>query len=495
MNRTRYSVFTKWQKRWVVFLVAVAGWFSTLSSFIFFPAIPTLARVLHTSVGRINLTVTSYLLVAAVAPTFIGHFADRSGRRPVYLICLTVYLISNISLACQTSFAALFTLRMLQSAGISGTFSITYGVVADLATPAERGTFVGIVAFGTNTAPSVGPVLGAAMNARAGWRWIFWILALLSGLCLAAISLSLPETARSVVGNGSVPAHGIHKVFISKMAGHPVAEETAELPPSLSRRWKFPNPLACLKMLLRKDSAIVLVALGIQYMTYTCLQASLSTVFMDIYGFNQLQAGLIYLPYGIGCATMAFCAGKILDRDYRITAQSRGLSVDKRVGEELLNFPIEEARLRSFFLPMLIAVSSIIGYGWALRFHAWAFPLQHFAIPLALQLFIGCSIQSCNTILNTLLMDLDQENASAAQACCNFVRCFLAAGALAGLQPLIDKVGDGFTFTFIGALTALCAPLLMLERRKGWNWRQHQRTSRQSTVPLRSVGETLMRRC
>lgn len=62
-------------------------------------------------------------------------------------------------------------------------------------------------------------------------------------------------------------------------------------------------------MLLRKDSAIVLVALGIQYMTYTCLQASLSTVFMDIYGFNQLQAGLIYLPYGIGCATMAFCAG------------------------------------------------------------------------------------------------------------------------------------------------------------------------------------------
>lgn len=125
MNRTRYSVFTKWQKRWVVFLVAVAGWFSTLSSFIFFPAIPTLARVLHTSVGRINLTVTSYLLVAAVAPTFIGHFADRSGRRPVYLICLTVYLISNISLACQTSFAALFTLRMLQSAGISGTICDT----------------------------------------------------------------------------------------------------------------------------------------------------------------------------------------------------------------------------------------------------------------------------------------------------------------------------------------------------------------------------------
>lgn len=62
-------------------------------------------------------------------------------------------------------------------------------------------------------------------------------------------------------------------------------------------------------MLLRKDTAIVILALGVQYMTYTCLQASLSTLFMDIYEFSQLQAGLIYLPYGVGCASMAFCAG------------------------------------------------------------------------------------------------------------------------------------------------------------------------------------------
>lgn len=64
---------------------------------------------------------------------------------------------------------------------------------------------------------------------------------------------------------------------------------------------------------------------------------------------------------------MVCYVGKILDRDYRITAQTRGFSINKKEGDELLNFPIEEARLRSLFLPTLIAVGSIIGYGWTLH--------------------------------------------------------------------------------------------------------------------------------
>ena len=32
-----------------------------------------------------------------------------------------------------------------------------------------------------------------------------------------------------------------------------------------------------------------------------CLQASLTSLFIEIYGYTQLEAGLIYLPFGIGC--------------------------------------------------------------------------------------------------------------------------------------------------------------------------------------------------
>jgi MFS family permease len=115
-----YSTFTKWQKRWIVSLIASTAWFSLLSSFIFFPAITTLAEDLHTTVGRINLTVTSYLIFAAITPSIVGNFADLSGRRPLYIATITLYVAANIGLACQNSFAALFVLRMLQSAGIAG---------------------------------------------------------------------------------------------------------------------------------------------------------------------------------------------------------------------------------------------------------------------------------------------------------------------------------------------------------------------------------------
>lgn len=143
----KYSSFSSRQKNVIIGLAAFAGWFSSVSSFIYFPAIPNIASSLDQSTENINLTVTSYLIVSGVIPSIVGNAADRFGRRPVVLIALTVYLGANIGLALQSSFALLFFFRMVQSAGISGTFCITYGVLGDLFTPAERGGYSGTVSL------------------------------------------------------------------------------------------------------------------------------------------------------------------------------------------------------------------------------------------------------------------------------------------------------------------------------------------------------------
>jgi MFS family permease len=113
-------VFSVWQKRYIVGLVAIAAWFSTLSSFIYYPAITTVAQDLQSSIARINLTVTSYLVVSAIAPAITGDAADLYGRRPLYIVTVAMYLLANIGIAVQSSFVGLLLLRMLQSAGISG---------------------------------------------------------------------------------------------------------------------------------------------------------------------------------------------------------------------------------------------------------------------------------------------------------------------------------------------------------------------------------------
>ena len=120
-----YSVYKPAQKKWIIFIALWAGWFSTASSFIYFPAIPFMAHDMGVSIQKINSTVTSYMIASGIFPAITGNAADRYGRRIALLASLAVYTIANIGIAVQRSFAALFMLRMLQSAAISGMIMLT----------------------------------------------------------------------------------------------------------------------------------------------------------------------------------------------------------------------------------------------------------------------------------------------------------------------------------------------------------------------------------
>lgn len=158
----KYTVFTATEKWCIVAMVSYAAWFSTLSSFIYYPAIHQLSQIFSVSVDKINLTVTSYMAVATIAPTLVGDTADVLGRRPVYVIALSLYIGANTAIVLANSYSALLGLRVLQALAISGmlsfltldalltpsgTFSIAYGVITDVASPAERGSFVSAVSF------------------------------------------------------------------------------------------------------------------------------------------------------------------------------------------------------------------------------------------------------------------------------------------------------------------------------------------------------------
>ena len=80
-----------------------------------------------------------------LSPTIFGDLADMAGRRPAYIIAFIIYAGANVGLALQDSYAALFILRCLQSTGSSGAIALGYGVVADMSTSAERGSYMGIV--------------------------------------------------------------------------------------------------------------------------------------------------------------------------------------------------------------------------------------------------------------------------------------------------------------------------------------------------------------
>ncbi|KAK7931803.1 hypothetical protein PG985_002515 [Apiospora marii] len=487
-----YSAFTIWQKRWILFLAAFAAMFSPMSSFIFYPAITSMAESLHTTVGKIDLAITTYMVVSGVTPAILGGAADNMGRRPVYIVALAIYLAANIGLALQSNYTSLLVLRMVQSAGSSetdgltvwwilGTISLGYGVINDIADPSERGLYVGIFNMGYTR---------GLVTSQLNWHWVFWVLAILGGFCLLLVIVSLPETARNIVGDGSIPAPGgLYRPLV-----HPIAskDDKAVVPP---RRPRFvvPNPVSCLRLLFFKDIFIVLLCNGIYYATYCCVQATLASLFVEVYGYHELQAGLIYIPFGFGCLVATYSWGRLLNYDY---ARVKKLH-DSRATETTTagyhdeDFPIEEARLRScFYLVGVVAVSTI-AYGWVVGlrvFPHWVLTIpQHAAAPLVLQAIIGYSVTGIfgkhpwltrtTQALGTLLTDLNPSQSSTAAASANIVRCSLAAASLAVIQLVIDAVGVGWCFTTVGLLSGCCGPLLLLEMKQGQKWRRQRKSN------------------
>lgn len=493
-----YSSFSRRQKNFILGLAAFAGWFSSVSSFIYFPAIPALAESLGESIQKINLTVTSYLIVSGVIPSIVGSAADRFGRRPVVVFALTVYLGANVGLALQSSFTLLFLFRMLQSAGVSGTFCITYGVLSDLFTPAERGGYSGTVSFlyvqalirqapfcgllvfskrcryadstcdySLNTPPSIGPLISGLLLLRWSWRSIFWFLSVATPCCLIPMVLVFPETARNIVGDGSRRAHSINKPVSSFLVSRAAADavQPAGLRGSQVKKVTV-NPIASLRLIRSPATALVLVTYGVGYATYSCLQASLSTLFLDIYKISGLASGLIYIPFGVACALSAFTTGKLLDRNYQKTAAEAGVSISRNKADDMAEFPIEKARLRVITWSVAMSACLIVSYGWQLQERV------SMAGPLITQFFIGLTLQPMFTALNTLLVDLHQDCPSTAQAAGNLVRCEMAAGYLAALDVLLRALGPGWTFVLFAGVIFLSAVLLLILEHNGLKWRQ-----------------------
>ncbi|THY45655.1 citrate synthase, partial [Aureobasidium pullulans] len=164
-----YSVFTPTQKKLIVLTASLAGFFSPLSGSIYYPSLNTIAEDLGITATKVNLTVTTYMIVQGLAPMLTAGFSDGAGRRPAYIACFVIYLAANLGLALQNNYAALLVLRCLQSGGSSGTIALANGVVGDIVTSAERGSYVAFASVSSILGPTLSPILGGLLSQY--WNW------------------------------------------------------------------------------------------------------------------------------------------------------------------------------------------------------------------------------------------------------------------------------------------------------------------------------------
>ncbi|CAK5272586.1 unnamed protein product [Mycena citricolor] len=447
LSEEPYSAFTVNEKWAIVLLIATGAFFSPLSANIYFPVIPTIAKAFHKSIELINLTVTLNMVFQGLTPMIWGSLSDTYGRRHIFISCLVILSLSCVGLALTPTSAywLLLFLRCFQAAGSASTIALGAGVIGDISTRAERGGFFGLFSIGPMVGPTLGPVLAGVFADKLGWRAIFWFLCISSGICAVVLILFLPETLRTIVGNGSIPPPKIYNAVI------PIIGRTARRSPASSSsstgRNTFQNPLL---ILLQVDILILLLINALNFAVFYGVTTSISSVFVDAYPhLTDTELGLCFLPIGAGLILGSVFHGKILNWEYRRLKRKA-----KDVHED--DFPIEKARLRS--LPFLLAsfVGCTVGYGWCLQ------AKTHISGPLLLLVGIGLVVISVMNSIQTLMLDLMPSQSSAVTACNNLIRCSLGAGLVSGIAPLLGALRPGFTYLLLGGLAGLMIPVVYL---------------------------------
>lgn len=329
----------------------------------------------------------------------------------------------------------------------------------------------------------ISPVLGGILTHWMGFRSIFWFLFALGSLVLILIIMILPETLRSIAGNGTIRLKPIQQPLVNLIRSSSDTPFDSSNISSFGGRTKFLGiqsllePLQCLS---QKDVLATTFVGSIAFAVCTMVITTTGTMFETHYQFSIFVIGLAFLPAGAGSMLSFFLMGYLMDHDLRVVeAQYREMyDLEKNTPldhKTLADFPIERARLRNAWWITLIFIGTTAAYGFS-------FSGTTIAGPLILQFFIASSATAFLLLNGVLTADLFKGYGSVTLAV-NLVRFLVGAVAVGVVQLALDKIGNGFTFLTIAMAMLALTPMMVIQ----WVFGKPWRARRDSTWPRRKL--------
>ncbi len=130
----------------------------------------------------------AYLLAQAVSTPVYGRLADLYGRKRMFFIGATIFLVGSTACGFTWVFnsfalnpvidwgmAALVVFRIFQGLGAGSIQSMATTIVGDIYPPQERARVQGWLSSVWGAAAIAGPLLGAFIVEHVHWAFVFWI--------------------------------------------------------------------------------------------------------------------------------------------------------------------------------------------------------------------------------------------------------------------------------------------------------------------------------
>jgi DHA1 family bicyclomycin/chloramphenicol resistance-like MFS transporter len=262
-------------------LLAALSAIGPLTTDMYLPSLPDIARQLDASTAQVQFTISAYLIGFAVGQIFYGPVSDRHGRKPVLIAAIALFCVASLACALARSIEALIVARAFQALGGSGGIVLTRAIVRDIYSGARAGRELSLIGSVMALAPVLAPIAGGVLQTGFGWRAVFLTLVAAGLAGTGVIWLLLPET-------------------LNIRAAEPVS---------------MPSMLRSYRVVTRHPA--YLAYLGITSASYAGLFAWISGaafVLQNLYGLTPFDFGVAFAIGSLGYMTGSALAARIVVR-------------------------------------------------------------------------------------------------------------------------------------------------------------------------------------
>ncbi|KAF2861437.1 MFS general substrate transporter [Piedraia hortae CBS 480.64] len=152
------------------------------------------AKAFKVSVPHVALTTGLYMLGLGVGSVVLSPTAILFGKRPVYLCSAVCFILASVWCALSHSFASLVCGRIFMGISVAAVECLPSATIAEIYFLHEKAYRLGIYTLLLLGGKNLVPLVSAVVIQSLGWRWVFWIVACIVGLCLTLLFLFVPET-------------------------------------------------------------------------------------------------------------------------------------------------------------------------------------------------------------------------------------------------------------------------------------------------------------
>ncbi|TVY64832.1 Efflux pump rdc3 [Fusarium oxysporum f. sp. cubense] len=418
-----------------VILVSSVTFVTPLASSIFAPSIDQVMREFHSTNEQLaSFIVSVYLLGYCFGPLVIAPLSEMYGRLPLYHICNVLFVAFTVACAKAPNLGGLIAFRLL--AGLAGSCPLTIGAgsLADMISKEKRGAAMSSWALGPLFGPVIGPIAGGYLSAAKGWRWSFWVVAIVAGAITIVAFIFMRETyayallekkakklrketgntkLRSILDNGTTTKE-VFRLAITR-----------------------PTKMLLFAPIVSLLSFYMALVYGYLYLLFTAMPA----LFEAEYHFSSGSVGLSYIGLGVGSLTGLVISGASIDRFAQYLTSKNG-------GE-----PKPEYRLPFMGGACFIVPAGLFMFGWSAEHK------DHWIVPIIGTSFLGCGMIIVFMCISVYLVDAYVQYAASAIAASTVLRSLVGALLPLAGRSMYKSLGYGWGTSLLGFIAAAAIPL------------------------------------